>query len=96
MSKPITKYNEMVIMIWYLVDNMALKLTVTGGWGIFWGEIFRKFSEFSSYLCNKIPTPQSLLLHFTKYIRLLYLQQMHKFMKLQFCIVFPWQRYIPA
>ena len=36
--------------------------------------------EQPSYLCNKIPTPQSQLLHFTKYIHILYLQQMHKLM----------------
>ena len=83
-------------MVWYLVDNIALKWTVTGGWGIFWGEFFRKFSQFSSYLCNKIRTPQSQLLHFTKYIHILYLQQMHKLMQLKFCIMFLWQRYILA
>ena len=64
-------------MIWYLVDNIALEWTVTGGWGIFWGEIFWKFSLI---LCNKIPTPQSQLLHLTKYIQTLYLQQIHKLM----------------
>ena len=41
-----------------------------------------KFSEnlvsFPLFLCNKIPTPKSQLLHFTKYIHILYLQQMHK------------------
>ena len=42
--KPITIYNEMVI--WYLVAYFALELTVTGGWGIFWGEIFRKLKYF--------------------------------------------------
>ena len=31
-------------------------------------------------LSNKIPTPQSQLLHLTKYIQTLYLQQMHKLM----------------
>ena len=42
--KPITKYQE--IVIWHdtsKVDNIALEWIVTGGWGIFWGEIFRKF-----------------------------------------------------
>ena len=27
-----------------LSDNIALEYTVTSGWGIFWDEIFRKFS----------------------------------------------------
>ena len=67
-------------MIWYLVDNIALEWTITGGWGIFLGEIFWKFSLFSFYLCNKISTLQSLLLQWTKYIQTLYLQQMHKVM----------------
>ena len=67
-------------MIWYLVDDIALEWAVTGGWGIFWGEIFWKYRLFSFYLCNKIPTPQSQLLHLTKYIQTLYLQQMHKLM----------------
>ena len=71
-------------MILYLVDNIALKWTVTGGWDTFWGEIFRKFSQFSSYLCNKIPTSQSKMLHFKKYIYILYLQQMHKLIHLNF------------
>ena len=31
-------------MVWYLVDNIALEWTITGGWGKFWGEIFQKFS----------------------------------------------------
>ena len=82
--------------MWYLVDNIALKWTINGGWGIFWGEIFRKSSTISSYLCYKIPTPQSQLLHFTKYIHILYLQKMHKLVQLIFCIGFPWKRYIPA
>ena len=83
-------------MIWYLVDNIALEWTVTGVWVIFLGEIFQKFSQFSFYLCNKVPMRQSQLLHLTKYIQTLYLQQMHKLMQLEFYIVFPWQRYIPA
>ena len=40
--------------------------------------------------------PQSQLLHLTKYIQTLYLQQMQQLMLLKFCIVFPWQHYIPA
>ena len=40
--------------------------------------------------------PQSQLLHLTKYIQTLYLQQMQKLMLLKFSIVFPWQRYTPA
>ena len=67
-------------MIWYLDDNIALQWTVTGGWGIFWGEFFRKFRWFSFYLHNNIPTAQSKFLHLTKYIQTLYLQQMHKLM----------------
>ena len=67
-------------MIWYLVASIALEWTVTGGWGIFWGEIYRKFSYFFFYLCDKIPTPQSQLLDLTKYIQTPYLQQMHKLM----------------
>ena len=48
-------------MIWYLVDNIALEWTITGGWGIFWGEIFQKFSQIFFDLNNKIPMPQSQL-----------------------------------
>ena len=69
------------------VDNIALKETVTGVWGIFWGAIFRKLSQLFSYLCNKIPTPQSQLLHFTKYIYIHYLQQMHKLIYFKFWTV---------
>ena len=36
------------------------------------------------------------MLHFTKYIHILYLPQMHKLTQLKFCIVFPWQRYFQA
>ena len=83
-------------MIWYLADKIALKWTATSGWGIFWGENFRKFCYFSLNLWDKIQIPQSQLLHFTKYIHIIYLQQMHKLMYCKFCIVLPWQRYIPA
>ena len=60
------------MVIWYctyLVDNFALEWTVIDGWGIFWGEIFRKLVSFSSYLWNKIQTPQLQMLHLTKYIK---------------------------